>query len=385
MAEKKQNGKLSFFNRLKHQFVGANRPLFDHDEWDFMDAQKRNELLFDLFKKQFIFNKKYVPFYGSHYASVDEEKFSSILDCVKSTPIIRKLDIRNLPSPYDLLPKITQQAFNTLHFHRGTGGTTGEPTSMFFTRNDWKAVLGAMTRALKELKELEQPIIAFNGYNQGHISGPIFDDTIRLLGGLSITRNFGSSDEQAIKQLKKHQCNLIIAPPISTHKGGSIEHLLDIDAKTGFNYINGDHINTIFCSSTQLTHDLYKELKGLGIRYIYDYYGSTEILPTAISCQESPFDLHILYGHIAMFVVNQDHTVVHNGERGVVLSSKIGSYSDDGTISVNQGTQLLNYEVGDEVTLITDPCPCGRTTPRITGVKRISNVQDKLEGGCEHW
>jgi len=358
---------------------------FSDSLWDFMDPIKRERTIVSLFKNQVRFSKKQVPFYKKIYEKLKEESLNSLVDCATKIPIIRKSDIRNLPSPYDLIPSEIKNDISKLYLYRGTGGTTGIPTSIFFTKNDWIATVEGMVRGLEELKKMKKPIIAFNGYNQGHISGPIFDDTIRKIGGLSIARNFGSTDEQAVKQMAVHRCNLIIAPPVSTHKGGSIESLLETDVKLGLNYINGSNIDVIFCSSTELTSELYKELKNLGIKYIYNYYGSTEILPTAISCQNNPFEFHILFGHIALFVVGKNQQPVKNRERGVVLASRIGSYTDKLEIGENQGTQLLNYEVGDEVEFISDKCPCGRTTPRISGVKRIKETKDKIEGGCEYW
>jgi len=358
---------------------------FDQDRIDFMDAQERKELIFTLFKNQFIFNKKSIPFYNNLYKDISEDSLSTLNDCIELVPAINKDMIRNLESPYDLLDDNIKNNLHKIYLHRGTGGTTGEPTNMFFSYNDWRAILGAMTRPVKELRALNKQIIAFNGYNQGHISGPIFDDTIRKIGGTSISRNFGSTDEQAVKQMKKHMCNLIIAPPTSTHKGGSVEALLDVDAKLGLNYINGENIDVIFCSSTNLTKELYKELKNLGIKYIYNYYGSTDVLPTAISCQVNPFDLHILSGHIALFVVDNNQKHVSSNQRGLVISSKIASYDDSGNASTNEGTQLLNFHVGDEVTFVDEPCTCGRTTPRIRDIKRVSFLQDKLESGCEQW
>ena len=358
---------------------------FDSDAIDFMDKEARKNLIFGLFKKQFLHNKLNVPFYKNLYKDVDPQIIQTFEDCVSKVPTLNKTDVRNLASPYDLLDETTRANLNKIYLYRGTGGTTGEPTSMFYTYNDWKAILGAKTRSLKELKSLDTPIIAFNGYNQGHISGPVFDDAIRKLGGISIARNFGNTDEKAIIQLKRHNCNLLIAPPVSTHKGGSVESLLEADAKLGVNYINGDNIHTVLVSSTNLTKELYKELKSLGIKYIYNFYGSTDALPTAVSCQENPFDLHILYGHIHLFVVNEKNQHVDSNEKGIVISGRIASYGNFNNVTVNQGTQLLNFHVGDEVTFIDEPCKCGRTTPRIKDIRRVSFVQDKMENGCEQW
>ena len=95
--------------------------------------------------------------------------------------------------------------------------------------------------------------------------------------------------------------------------------------------------------------------------------------------------MHILSGHIALFVVDNNQKHVSSNQRGLVISSKIASYDDSGNASTNEGTQLLNFHVGDEVTFVDEPCTCGRTTPRIRDIKRVSFLQDKLESGCEQW
>lgn len=358
--------------------------IFNDGDLDFMDQKERQKLLTILFRNQVAFMKQQVPYYAHHYKNVDPKKIQSFDDCL-TIPTLMKDDIRNLASPYDLLPTSIRSDFSKVYLYRGTGGTTGEPTSMFFSYNDWQAILGGMSRSLQELKKLKKQIICFNGYNQGHISGPIFDDTIRKIGDMPIARHFGSDDERAIRQMVRHKCNMIIAPPISTHKGGSVENLLEADAKLGTNYINGKNIDCIFCSSTNLTQEVYKELQELGIKLIYNYYGSTDALPTAISCQASPFDLHILQGHISLFVKGKDHKHVKSGQRGLVIAGRTASYDAKGLPTTNEATQLLNYHVGDEVTFIDEPCSCGRTSPRIKDVQRVSFIQDKLEGGCEHW
>jgi phenylacetate-CoA ligase len=360
---------------------------FKNEAFDYMPRNQLNQYLLHRIRDQFVFMKNNVPFYKKRYANIDVSSLKTIDDCVSKIPGLRKNDIRNLPSPYDLLPTQIRENMSKIYLYRGTGGTTGEPTSMFYSYNDWRAIVHAMVRSLKELREIakETQIIAFNGYNQGHISGPIFDDTIRELGGISIARHFTADDERALRQMARHKCNLIICPPTSTHKGGTLEELLKADVKTGLNYINGDNIIALFLSSTPTTPELMKEIKELGIKLVYNYYGSTDVLPTAISCQESPETWHILNGHISLFVVDENQGHVKNGERGLVIASRIGSYDKNGKISNCEATQLLNYYVGDEVTYIDEPCKCGRTTPRIADIKRVLDIRDKIESGCEAW
>lgn len=360
---------------------------FRDERWDYLPKERLEQYIVSRIRNQFIFMKENVPFYKKFYSNIRLSDLNNLEDCVSKIPGLRKSNIRSLPSPYDLLPTNIRENMGKIYLYRGTGGTTGEPTSMFFSYNDWEAIVNAMVRSLSELREIakEKQIIAFNGYNQGHISGPIFDDTIRELGGLSIPRHFTADDERAVRQMARHKCNLIICPPTSTHKGGTFESLLKADVRTGLHYINGDNIICLFLSSTPTTPELMEEIRDLGIKLVYNYYGSTDVLPTAISCQESPDDWHILFGHISLFVVDENQRHVENGKRGLVIAGRIGSYDDNGRISNCEATQLLNYYVGDEATYIDKPCKCGRTTPRITGIRRVLDVKDKIESGCEAW
>ncbi|MFA6035573.1 MAG: hypothetical protein WC759_01295 [Candidatus Micrarchaeia archaeon] len=358
---------------------------FDDDAIDFMPAAQRKMFITGFIKRQLKYVTENVPYYSKKYSNVNVSDIQTYEDCAELIPTSNKEEIRALPTPYDLLPTKIRSNLSRIYLYRGTGGTTGRPTSMFFSYNDWRATVEAMTRPLREVRNLKKPIISFDGYNQGHISGPIFDDTIRKIGGLPLVRHFGYTDEQAVKQMADHHCNLIIVPPVSTHKGGSLEELLDADIKSGLNYITSENVDVIFHSSTSMTPELRDEVKSLGIKYLYNYYGSTDVLPTAISCQASPSDLHILSGHISLFVINEKGEHVSHGERGLVISGRIASYNDSKKVDVNEATQLLNYHVGDEVTFIDEPCACGRTTPRIRDIKRVTRIKEKDEAGCEVW
>ena len=346
---------------------------FDSPELDYIGHTERKKLITFLFKRQLDYMKNNVPYYSIKYKNTNLKDIETYEDCASLVPTMRKVDIRSLPDPYDLLPTSVKKNLEQIYLFRGTGGTTGRPTSMFYSYGDWRAMIEGMTRPLKrEIQNFKHPLIAFNSYNQGHVSGPIFDDTIRKLGGLAVARNFGADDYQAIKQMEYHNCNLLIAPAVSTHKGGSLETLLEADTKNGTNFINGDHIKTIFHSSTKMPPALRDELKELGIKYFYDYYGSTE-------------ELHLNLGHISLFVIGEDGEQVKNGQRGKVITGRIGAYDASGGNTVAQATQLLNYHVGDEVTYVDSACLCGRTTPRIKDIERVLDLKDKQSSGCEVW
>jgi|GEM_PF-1733451 len=360
-------------------------PAFHDTAWDTMPAQARNRLITEQFRRQIHFARQEVPFYQKTLAQVNIHDLNDIGDCALHVPKLFKEQIRQLPSPYDLLPKTMRANLGGLALHRGTGGTTGRPTSVFFSYSDWQAIMEANARQLQHLRPQDKPLISFNGYNQGHISGPYFDGVVKQLGALTIARNFGNTDDEAIAQMSYHQANLIIAPPVSTHKGGSFENLLDADVRTGTNYINGDNVDTLICSSTGITPELYKEIKALGIKNVVNMYGSTDVGAVANSPSTNPFELRINFGHTAVFVIDKNGNQVKDGERGLLVASRIGGMGADGAILPNLGTQLLNFHLGDEVTYHEHSTDASITLPWINNVQRVMDLKDKLETGCERW
>lgn len=360
-------------------------PHFSSTQWDTVSKKQRDMLITDLMKQQIAYGKAHVPFYTKFHATVSLHDLNDMKDCASHVPALTKDHIRALNSPYDLLPHPTRQRMNTLYLHRGTGGTTGPPTSVFYSFGDWNAVMDGNSRLYHSIKPVNKPLIAFNGYNQGHISGPYFDSVVRRLGAMCVSRNFGCNDEQAVRQMALHKANLVIAPAVTTHKGGAFENLLDADSRLGLNYLNGDHIDTLLCSSTGITKELYEEVKALGIKNVINMYGSTDVGAVCNSPPTNPFELRLNFGHNSVFVVDGKQHHVNNGERGMLVSSRIGSYDEEGNIIPNQGTQLINFHLGDEVTYHEHCSDPNLTLPWINNVKRIMNLKEKFEAGCERW
>ncbi len=290
--------------------------------------------------------------------------------------MIAKQDLRAL-APSDLLVEPDEP----FHMVRTTGGTTGAPVAIFWTRNDWRALVQALHRFVPPLEFAQQGLRVWNGYNQSHVSGPCFDDLVRALNGTPIPRGHGASDRQALDAIARMRANaLVITPQSGSGKGGSLEDLLSEDAS----FLARLKIRALFVSSTALRADLLHEVREQGVQTIVNYYGSTEGPPAAVSCVADPTTFHLSQGHVLVEVVDKQGQHVRSGERGTVLVSRIAAASTSGLVSAG-GTQLLRYAIGDEVLFVDEPCPCGRTSPRIRDVERVAYLDDKLLGGCERW
>ncbi|MGE0172751.1 MAG: hypothetical protein AB7T49_08200 [Oligoflexales bacterium] len=346
---------------------------FRNAQWDKSDYKYLYSYLIRLFEDQLHFAQANNPLWCARLATLGTLNFES--GSLAKIPLLTKDELR-LRDPLDFAAKKNFPFYMV----RQSGGTTGNPVPLYWTRADWNAAVRAVCRFLEPLADIK-PLVAWNGYNQSHAGGPSFDDAIRELGGMVVPRHFKSDDQAAIEEIERFKAQVLILPAKSgTEKGGSLEDLLICDA----GFLSRLNIKALMVSSTGLDPDLLEEARAQGVQHIINLYGSTEAFPSAISCEANPLMFHLCQGPNLTEVVGTDGDSVKNGERGLVVISRVGSESEAGIFPAG-GTQLIRFIVGDEATYITDPCSCGRSSPRIGDVRRIINIQDKITGGCQKW
>lgn len=344
-------------------------------EWDTADSKVREQWLLRQFHAQFKFAAKNSPHWKKRLPSSVLEKKTITRDQVESLPVFFKSELRIL-NPFDLVSETTQ----LWHLVRGSGGTTGVPTTMLWTEADWRAAIETSVRFLRDIKDWSNMRI-WNGYNQAHVAGPAFDDIIRMVGATPIPRHFKSTDAEAIKEMEHLKVKaMVLTSKSGSGKGGSLEDFLSVDP----NFIARLGIKDIWVSSTNLEKDIVKELKSLGVETITNFYGSTEAMPTGISCEADPQSFHICEGHIFLEVLDENGKHVESGKRGTVVVTRIGS-SHGGKIAPAEGTQLFRFVVGDSAVYNSKACKCGLTSPRISQIERLAKDEEKIMGGCERW
>ena len=92
----------------------------------------------------------------------------------------------------------------------------------------------------------------------------------------------------------------------------------------------------------------------LGV-FVLGTYQAVEAFKIGFECGEAE-GLHINTDLYPVRIVDAAGHDVPPGEPGDVIVSNL----------VNDATVLLNYRLGDQAALLTDPCPCGRALPRMT-------------------
>jgi phenylacetate-CoA ligase len=86
-------------------------------------------------------------------------------------------------------------------------------------------------------------------------------------------------------------------------------------------------------------------------------YQAAEALRIGFQCEERKA-FHLSIDHTAVRVIDVEGKPVPPGGQGAIVISNL----------VNRASVLLNYRLGDVVTVSAERCPCGRTLPTIEGI-----------------
>jgi phenylacetate-CoA ligase len=110
-------------------------------------------------------------------------------------------------------------------------------------------------------------------------------------------------------------------------------------------------------------------VEGFGIPALGNY-GSTEAFSIAFECGVAE-GYHVNEDANHVRIVDSAGVSVPEGELGTVMVSNL----------VNRGTILLNYRMGDLAAWIPEPCPCGRSLPRLRLLQGRDNEWIERPGG----
>jgi len=103
---------------------------------------------------------------------------------------------------------------------------------------------------------------------------------------------------------------------------------------------------------------------------IFGTYQAAEVLRIGYQCPRRE-GFHLYMDQVHVRVADSLSRTLQPPATGEIVVSSF----------VNRGTVLLNYRLGDVVSLISDPCPCGRTGPRILRIEGRDDDLIRLPGG----
>ncbi|MBV9169618.1 MAG: phenylacetate--CoA ligase [Chloroflexi bacterium] len=276
------------------------------------------------------------------------EEVQSLAD-LKDVPFTTKADLRE-HYPFGLFAVPREQVVRV----HASSGTRGKPTVVGYTRADldvWSEVV-ARTLAGAGVK---QGMVVHNAYGYGLFTGGLgFHQGAELMGCTVIPISGGLTQRQVLL-LEDLQGEVLCCTP---------SYALNIAQAVAESGISRDRLALrvgIFGAEPWTEAMRAAIERELGIVAL-NVYGLSEIVGPGVAaeCIEGRNGAHIQEDHFLVEVIDPSSAaaVPVGGEGELVF-----------TTLTREALPMLRYRTGDIAALMNEPCPCGRTTVRMSRVR----------------
>ncbi|MCL2243048.1 MAG: phenylacetate--CoA ligase [Treponema sp.] len=296
------------------------------------------------------------PFYKERLSKAGISCHDDIksLDDLKRFPFTTKNDLRD-GFPYGFL-SIPKEDVVRLH---ASSGTTGIPTTIYFSRDDIKRWAGYMARCIYgtgcDKNDVFQNMITYGLFTGGlglHQGG-------EEVGMLVIPAGAGNTARQ-FKMMQDYGTTVLHATP---------SFLLHLETKMKEAGVQRESLSLkrAFAGAEPYSEDTRRRIESLLKIDVYNSYGLSEMNGPGVAfecqCKEG---LHIWEdGYIAEIVNPDTLEPVKEGETGELIL----------TILCREATPILRYRTRDLTSFYNEPCKCGRTHRRM---RRITGRSDDM-------
>lgn len=313
-------------------------------------------------RKALNYAKEHSPFYSERFAEIelleeipDEQLLQSLPFTTKEDLSLRNRDFLAVP-----ISKVAEYVT--------TSGTSGEPVTVFLTKND-----------LRRLAQNEKASLSCTGAGSDDVFQLMTTIDRQFMAGLAYFLGVQEMDAGMIrigpgvpalqwKSILENNVTILIAVP------SFIITLIDFAKNNGIDY-KRSAVRKIICIGEALREDnLNLNILGRRIQEdwdveLYSTYASTEMGAAFTEC-EAQKGGHLNPDLLYLEVIKEDGSIAKNGELGEIVVTTLGT----------EGTPLVRYRTGDLARIYTEKCRCGRTTPRLGPIIGRKNQMIKYKG-----
>jgi phenylacetate-CoA ligase len=296
------------------------------------------------------------PFYKERFskAGINSKDDIKTLDDLKRIPFTTKNDLRD-GFPYGFL-SIPKEDVVRLH---SSSGTTGTPTTIYFTGDDIKRWSTYMARCIYGTGCTKNDVFQ-NMITYGLFTGGLgFHQGGEEVGMLVIPAGPGNTTRQ-FKMMQDYGTTVLHATP---------SFLLHLETKMKEAGVKRESLSLkrAFAGAEPYSEDTRRRIEALLKVDVYNSYGLSEMNGPGVAfecqCKEG---LHIWEDGYITEIINPDTLEpVKEGENGELVL----------TILCREATPLFRYRTRDLTSFYTEPCKCGRTHRRL---HRITGRSDDM-------
>ena len=289
-----------------------------------------------------------VPFYRHKMQEMDltPDDIREIEDITK-LPFTTKQDLRD-NYPYGLMAAPLSEVVRV----HASSGTTGNPTIVGYTRRDLSIWSEVMSRCLSAYGVTREDTFSVS-YGYGLFTGGLGAHYgVENLGATVIPASTGNTEKHVRLIRDLHITGIACTPSYALYLAEVVERMGIRKEELGL------RIGAF--GAEPWTENMRQEIQSrLGLKG-YNIYGLSEIMGPGVSyeCQEQYCSL-IYEDHFYPEII--DPVTCQNlpyGTQGELVFTTL----------TKEGMPLLRYRTKDLTSLIADPCPCGRTSVRMTPI-----------------
>lgn len=289
-----------------------------------------------------------VPFYRHKMQEMDltPDDIREIEDITK-LPFTTKQNLRD-NYPYGLMAAPLSEVVRV----HASSGTTGNPTIVGYTRRDLSIWSEVMSRCLSAYGVTRDDTFSVS-YGYGLFTGGLGAHYgVENLGATVIPASTGNTEKHVRLIRDLHITGIACTPSYALYLAEVVERMGIRKEELGL------RIGAF--GAEPWTEHMRQEIQSrLGLKG-YNIYGLSEIMGPGVSyeCQEQ-YGSHINEDHFYPEII--DPVTCQNlpyGTQGELVFTTL----------TKEGMPLLRYRTKDLTSLIADPCPCGRTSVRMTPI-----------------
>jgi phenylacetate-CoA ligase len=269
------------------------------------------------------------------------------LEDLHHVPFATKADLRD-HYPFGLLA-VPRDRLARVH---ASSGTHGKPTVVGYTAGDLQAWTELMARCMA-MAGVRAGMLVHNANGYGLFTGGLgFHQGAERIGATIVPVSGGFTARQALL-LSDLKAQVLVATPSYAL---AIAHAL---AEQG---LDARDLELGLFGGEPWTEALRTEIeRSLGLNAM-NFYGLSEMCGPGVAaeCLERRAGLHVQEDHFIVEVVDpRDGRRLPPGEEGELVFTTL----------TKEAMPLIRYRTGDLGRLVAEPCPCGRTTARVAGLR----------------
>jgi phenylacetate-CoA ligase len=301
-----------------------------------------------------------VPFYRKKFdeLGIDPDAFRTLEDLSK-LPFTSKDDLR-MSYPYGMFAVPMREVVRV----QASSGTTGMPTAVGYTRNDIKIWSNLAARILVAGGVTQNDIVQI-AFDYGLFTGALGLHYGAERLGASVIPISSVNARRQVKIMQDFKTTSLMCTPNYA--------LLIADAimETGIN-VNSLSLKYGLFGAEPWSESMRQELQDKLKIIATDNYGLSEVMSPGVAgeCPERK-GLHINEDHFLVEVVDPETLLpLPEGNTGELVITTL----------TKEAFPVIRFRTRDLTSLITDPCPCGRTFVRMSKVMGRTDDMIKIKG-----